>query len=95
MEEKRNADAMLKLVLKALDDKKAADIRVIDISEVSVLADYFIIAGGSNRTQIQALADSVEELMGRNGYVTERKLDPSGFRGCHRAHFRFGEPPFL
>ena len=70
MEEKRNADAMLKLVLKALDDKKAADIRVIDISEVSVLADYFIIAGGSNRTQIQALDGSVEELRGRNGCVT-------------------------
>ena len=47
----------------ALEDKKAEDIRVIDISEVSPLADYFIIANGTNRNQVQALADN-----GRLGY---------------------------
>ena len=52
----------------ALEDKKAEDIRVIDISEVSPLADYFIIANGTNRNQVQALADNVEELLGRLGY---------------------------
>ena len=51
---------MAKLAIDALEDKKAEDIRVIDISEVSVIADYFIIAGGSNRSQIQALCDNVE-----------------------------------
>ena len=56
-----------KLAVQALEDKKAEDIRVIDISEVSVLADYFIIAGGSNSNQIQALSDSVEEKLGREG----------------------------
>lgn len=59
---------MAKLVIDALEDKKAEDIRVIDISEVSVIADYFIIAGGSNRSQIQALCDNVEEKLGRSGY---------------------------
>ncbi len=59
---------MAKLAIKALDDKKAEDIRVIDISEVSVVADYFIIADGTNRSQIQALADNVEETLGRAGY---------------------------
>lgn len=59
---------MAKLAIKALEDKKAEDIRVIDISEVSVVADYFIIADGSNRSQIQALADNVEETLGRAGY---------------------------
>lgn len=58
---------MLKTVLDALEDKKAEDIRIIDISEVSVMADYFVIAGGSNRSQIQALCDSVEEKLGRAG----------------------------
>lgn len=56
-----------KLAIEALEDKKAEDIRVIDISEVSVIADYFIIAGGSNRSQIQALCDNVEEKLGRAG----------------------------
>lgn len=58
---------MVKLAIEALEDKKAEDIRVIDISEVSVIADYFIIAGGSNPSQIQALSDSVEEKLGRAG----------------------------
>lgn len=59
---------MTKLVIEALEDRKAVDIRVIDISEVSVLADYFVIAGGTNRSQIQALADSVQEKLGRAGH---------------------------
>lgn len=56
------------LAIEALEDKKAEDIRVIDISEVSVLADYFLIASGKNRNQLQALADEVEEKLGRAGY---------------------------
>ncbi|WP_455615265.1 ribosome silencing factor [Eisenbergiella sp.] len=59
---------MTRLAITALEDKKAEDISIIDISEVSVLADYFLIASGSNRSQIQALTDSVEEKLGRAGY---------------------------
>ena len=60
-----------KMALAAIDvleDKKAEDIRVIDISEVSPLADYFIIANGTNRNQVQAMADNVEECLGRAGF---------------------------
>lgn len=59
---------MTKLALDALEDKKAEEIRVIDISEVSVVADVFMIAGGNNRSQIQALCNNVEEKLGRAGY---------------------------
>ena len=55
------------LAVEALEDKKAEDITVIDISEVSVIADYFIIAGGNNKSQIQALSDAVDEKLGRAG----------------------------
>ena len=65
--EKEQVFEMVKLAKAALEDKKAEEIRVIDISDVSVLADYFIIAGGSNSSQIQALADSVEEKLTRAG----------------------------
>lgn len=65
--DKKHSTDMAKLAIQALEDKKAEDIRVIDISEVSVLADYFIIAGGSNSNQIQALSDNVEEKLGRAG----------------------------
>jgi len=58
---------LCKTAITALEDKKAEDICIIDISEISVLADYFIIANGSNRSQIQAMCDNVEEALGRAG----------------------------
>ncbi len=63
---------MVKLAIEGLEDKKAEDISIIDIQEVSVMADYFIIAGGSNRTQIQALCDNVQEKLGRAGYLAKQ-----------------------
>ena len=59
---------MAKLAIEALEDKKAEDIRVLDISDVSVIADLFIIAGGSNKNQVQALCDNVTEKLGRAGF---------------------------
>lgn len=58
---------MVKAVISALEDKKGEDIRIIDIQDVSVVADYFIIASGSNRNQVQAMTDSVEEVLGKSG----------------------------
>lgn len=61
---------MVKLAVQALQDKKGEDVKIIDIREVSVLADYFIIASGSNGNQVQAMADNVEEMLGKVGYVS-------------------------
>lgn len=58
---------LVRTAIDALEDKKAEDIHIIDISGISTLADYFIIANGTNRSQIQALADNVEEAFGREG----------------------------
>lgn len=60
------------MAIDALEEKKAQDVRVIDISGVSVIADYFIIANGNNRSQIQALSDAVEEKLGRAGYPVKQ-----------------------
>ncbi len=62
------AKNMVQLAITALEDKKGEDIRVIDIREVSVLADYFLIASGSNGNQVQAMADNVQEELGKAGY---------------------------
>lgn len=59
---------MVLAAVTALEDKKAEEIRIIDISEVSPIADYFIIAHGTNRNQVQALADQAEEMLGKLGY---------------------------
>ena len=63
---------MTRLAIQALEDKKGNDIRVIDIQDVSIIADYFIIASGSNPNQVQALVDNVEEQMYKAGYDDPR-----------------------
>lgn len=63
---------MTGIVIKALEDKKAEDIRVIDISNVSVMADYFVIASGTNHNQIQALVDNVEENLHKAGFSVKQ-----------------------
>lgn len=59
---------MARLACQALEAKKAMDIKIIDIHEVSVLADYFIISTAGNPNQVQAMVDHVEETLGRAGY---------------------------
>lgn len=72
MEAKETVKQMAEIAVAALEDKKAEDIRVIDISEVSVLADYFIIASGTNTSQIQAMADEVEEKLSKAGHLMKQ-----------------------
>lgn len=59
---------LVKLAYAAIDEKKGQEILVIDISEVSSIADYFIIASGANVRQVQAISDNVAEILGKNGY---------------------------
>ena len=59
---------MVRLACDALEDKKASDVSVLDITAVSVIADYFIIASGYNERQVEALSDAVDEALGRAGY---------------------------
>ena len=63
---------MLKTAYAALADKKGEDISVIDIRKVSVMADYFIIASGTNVNQVQAMVDNVEEELGKKGFVCKQ-----------------------
>jgi ribosome-associated protein len=58
---------LVKKAVAALDDKKAEDIKVIDIREISTIADYFIIASGSNQNQLTAMQDTVDEELHKAG----------------------------
>ena len=60
------------IACKAIDDKKGQDIKVIDIHNVSVIADYFVIASGTNSNQVQAIVDNVEEQLGRAGFEAKQ-----------------------
>ena len=68
----KKAKDMAGIAYRALDDKKAEDIRVINIEKVSVLADYFLIASGTNRNQVQAMADNVDEMLHKAGYTVKQ-----------------------
>ena len=74
---------MVKLAKKALEDKKAQDIKIIDIRDVTVIADYFLIADGSNPNQVQAMVDNVEEVLGKAGYEC-RQIEGYGAGGWIR-----------
>ena len=65
---KDTSKQMAKVAVEALKEKKGYDVKVIDISEISILADYFIIAKGSNANQVQAMVDNVEEQMYKAGF---------------------------
>lgn len=63
---------LAKLAVDALEEKKASDIKVLDISEISQIADYFIIASGNNINQTQAMADDVEIKLEKNGLILKQ-----------------------
>lgn len=64
---------MTRIAYDALSDKKGEDIKIIDITGVSVLADYFIIATGNSDSQVNALVDNVEEELHKAGYPLKQR----------------------
>lgn len=56
---------ILENVVKILDNKKATDIKALEITDLTVVADYFVLATGTSGTHIRALADEVEEEMSK------------------------------
>ena len=56
---------LLKFIKDKLSEKKAEDISVLDISEQSIMADYFVIATGNNINQVHAMVDFVEEELAK------------------------------
>lgn len=65
----------VKIAVKALDEKKALDIQVIDIGDLSILGDFLVIATGTSTTHVNALADEVEFKL------SEKGLEPSHIEG--------------
>ncbi len=79
---------MVKTAYHALSDKKGEDINVIDIHNVSVVADYFIIASGTNANQVQAMVDNVEEELGKKGYICKQV---EGYRSANWILMDYGD----
>jgi ribosome-associated protein len=67
-----NSKKMVRLAYEALEEKKGEDITVIEIKDISIIADYFIIANGTNSSQVDALMNSVSDALGKNGFEPKR-----------------------
>ncbi|ADG05936.1 ribosome silencing factor [Kyrpidia spormannii] len=63
--------SLARLAADAAADKKAGNVVILDIGELSIIADYFVICSGQSRTQVQAIADHVREKMEEHGAVLQ------------------------
>ena len=68
----------VEIIKNALEDKKASDIEVLDVSKQTSLGDYFIIASCQSSVQVRACVDEVEEKMLEAGFPPKHK---EGYRG--------------
>ena len=75
----KTAKELALLAARALADKKAKEIQALEITDLTTLADYFVIATGSSNTQINALVDNVEKVLHEE--AGEEALHREGYRG--------------
>ena len=73
---------MLALSVATLDKKKAFDIKVLKIDDLTVLTEYFVIANATSNTHVHSLADEVEEVLKENGVVTSHIVGRSSGWMC-------------
>lgn len=71
---------LVKAVFAELEEKKAEDVTVLDIAQLSTIADYFVIATGTNARHLDALRDTVEEVLEKNGGEI-RQIEGKGTSG--------------
>lgn len=63
--------------VRSLDTHKAARIQVLDVSRVTSIADYFVIASGGSANQVRALSDYLEQDLAKEGV---RPIQSEGYR---------------
>ncbi|MGM9643826.1 MAG: ribosome silencing factor [Eubacteriales bacterium] len=87
MEENRNEEIkslrgaepedLAQAIADILDNKKAKDVKIIKVSDKTIIADYFVLANGNTSTHVRSLADEVEFKLAQAG-VEEIRRDGGG-----------------
>ena len=72
---------LMETVVKCMDSKKAIDIKALNVSKVTTMADYFVICQGNSTTQIKAIADEINEKLSEQG------VKPFGKEGVNTAYW--------
>ncbi len=83
-----NQNERLKIIAKAADSKRADDIKIIKISDLTIISDYFVIANGNSSTQTKAIADEIEFKMKEAGVTP---LRTEGYQGANWIILDYGD----
>ena len=81
-------DEMLRTIIKTLDNKKAESIKAIKITDLTILADYFVIANGTSTTHTKTLSEEVEYQLSQNGVEPNRT---EGYNGSSWVILDYGD----
>ncbi|QKY69515.1 ribosome silencing factor [Lentibacillus sp. CBA3610] len=63
---------IIQVIARACDDKRAEDIVALNMQDVSLMADYFLICHGGNERQVQAIARAIKESMDETDIQVKR-----------------------
>jgi ribosome-associated protein len=83
-----NITSKVRIIKEALADKKGKDVVALDVTTLTVVADYFIIASAGNSPQVKALAESVDEKLSEKGILPLRR---DGFSDCRWVVLDYGD----
>ncbi len=83
-----NQNEKLKIIVKAADSKRADDIKIIKIADLTIISDYFVIANGNSSTQTKAIADEIEFKMKESGISP---LRTEGYQGANWIILDYGD----
>jgi ribosome-associated protein len=82
------AEEKAALVSRIAIDRKALDVVVLDMRDISSITDYFLICSGGSERQVRAIADAIDEALGASGAVS---LGVEGYREGHWILMDFGD----
>jgi ribosome-associated protein len=72
---------------RAAEEKKAKDVILLDIHDISTVCDYFVICSGMSSTQVKAIAENIEKKLKEHGVM---KLRMEGFKDAHWVLLDYG-----
>ena len=81
MTSESNARKLAEDIAKILDLKKAREVKILKVTEKTIIADYFVIAGGTSSTQVKSLADEVEYQLNQDQGIKPSSIEGRGQGG--------------
>lgn len=84
----KEVEEKLSIITEACEERNGIDLKVINIRELSSIADYFVIVSGNSSTQAKAIADEIERSMYEEGHV---RMSKDGYQGGRWILLDFGD----